>query len=272
MNCNCTKACPIPYCITELEVGKVEPGLTGLIVEIKDTITGRVKKLTDISPQADGLLILDVEDINSFFSPNFSFELKVLYSDESGCATVPITIGDETVTCVSFDFVSGESTKGVFVLEGQSVQYMIFTSQLLGGQVTFTPTFTDTLFVADWGDGTSSLLQSGMANTHTYGAAGTYTIKIRGDFSSFTQFINGNLGAGFLTATLPTESAIANLRLVSNSLSTASVNNVLVNLDNAGITNGIVNLSNQSPSAPPTNEGLVAKDNLVAKGWTVTTD
>lgn len=55
---------------------------------------------------------------------------------------------------------------------------------------------------------------------------------------------------------------------VNCSLSAASVDNILVSLDEAGYENGTVDITGGNNS-PPTVEGLAAKTNLEAKGWTV---
>jgi hypothetical protein len=54
-------------------------------------------------------------------------------------------------------------------------------------------------------------------------------------------------------------------------LSSTSVNNILVSLDTAGQSNGIVDL-NYGTSSPPIGIGVTAKNNLIAKGWTVNTN
>jgi len=54
-------------------------------------------------------------------------------------------------------------------------------------------------------------------------------------------------------------------------LTETAVNNILQSLDNSGVTNGIINLSGGT-SAVPTGAGLTARTNLIAKGWSVTTN
>jgi hypothetical protein len=54
-------------------------------------------------------------------------------------------------------------------------------------------------------------------------------------------------------------------------LSTASVNNILISLDTAGQSNGKVSLDDGSSYAP-TGSGIIAKDNLISKGWIVSTN
>lgn len=65
---------------------------------------------------------------------------------------------------------------------------------------------------------------------------------------------------------------VTNLRLGNNNLSTAQVNFILQALDANLQLNGTLEIENQTPPAAPDAAGLTAKTNLIAKGWTVTTD
>lgn len=62
------------------------------------------------------------------------------------------------------------------------------------------------------------------------------------------------------------------IQLKSNTLSTAEVNNILIALDATGLLNKFLYLELQTPAAPPSGAGATAKTNLIANGWTVTTD
>jgi hypothetical protein len=57
-----------------------------------------------------------------------------------------------------------------------------------------------------------------------------------------------------------------------NRLTSSQVNDILVLLDGYGLLAGTFDSSGQTPSAPPTGSGITAKNNLISKGWTVTTD
>lgn len=272
MNCNCAKSCSIPSCITSLEIGIIEPGLTDLIVQFTEITTGRIKMVTGVSPQADGLLIVDVEDINAFFSPNFSYELTVLFSDESACQSVPVNIGGEVVSCVEVSFTdSGVSTAGIIVLYNQVSQYLSLTGSF-SSDLFFTLTFGSGNFIVYWGDGQANVVTSNLLILHTYVSPGVYSARIRGDFSSLSGLSTGNAGTDLTSAVLPSVNAITNLVLRSNSLTSSVVDTLLVNMNNGGLTNGIVSLQNQSPSAPPGSLGNLAIADLAGKGWTVTTD
>ena len=54
-------------------------------------------------------------------------------------------------------------------------------------------------------------------------------------------------------------------------LTQQSVNDILVSIDTAGALTGTLHID-QGTSAPPTGVGLTAKNNLIAKGWTVVTN
>lgn len=67
-------------------------------------------------------------------------------------------------------------------------------------------------------------------------------------------------------------------RAPNNNLSTATVNQILIDLDNATVGKtlfggaGTIALQNQVPPAPPSGAGLTARTNLISRGFTVTTD
>jgi Leucine-rich repeat (LRR) protein len=71
---------------------------------------------------------------------------------------------------------------------------------------------------------------------------------------------------------IATNIALKYLYCDNNQLATVSVNSILVNLDNFGLVDGYLNTELQDPLAPPTGAGVPAKDNLIGKGWGVTTD
>jgi hypothetical protein len=76
------------------------------------------------------------------------------------------------------------------------------------------------------------------------------------------------------TVTVTTLPAMISMDLTAGTgaaLNVASVNSILVALDANGLTNGAVNMSGGT-SAAPTGAGLVAKANLIGKGWFVGTN
>ncbi len=65
---------------------------------------------------------------------------------------------------------------------------------------------------------------------------------------------------------------IITLNLFGSQLPVSDINNILINLDSFGLLNGFVRLDGQTPAAPPSGAGAVAKTSLQGKGWTVITD
>ncbi|MEK6616898.1 MAG: hypothetical protein AABZ32_12470, partial [Bacteroidota bacterium] len=62
-----------------------------------------------------------------------------------------------------------------------------------------------------------------------------------------------------------------NFNAWNNNLDEPSTNGILIWLDKNDELNGTVNLAGGT-NAPPTGAGITAKNNLIAKGWTVTTN
>ena len=93
------------------------------------------------------------------------------------------------------------------------------------------------------------------------------------DFSSGTNFFrawrNSNIlnvfPANAFDSTLATNYGGA---FQGTNLSSTSINNILISLDASGVTGGTFT---QTGGSAPTGLGLVAKANLISKGWTVTT-
>jgi hypothetical protein len=117
----------------------------------------------------------------------------------------------------------------------------------------------------DWGDG-STTETNGSVNSHTY-AAGDYTLKIDNTYTGALKITNASI---YFARYLPQQATLLNLG--GNKLNTATVNAILQFYDAANTENYTLNLGSQTPSAPPSGAGITAKDNLIAKGWTVNTD
>ena len=62
------------------------------------------------------------------------------------------------------------------------------------------------------------------------------------------------------------------IRVQNNKISTTNINQLLIDLDAKGWIDGDLYCLTQTPAAPPTGAGIIAKANLLAKGWIVTTD
>lgn len=57
-----------------------------------------------------------------------------------------------------------------------------------------------------------------------------------------------------------------------NSMTPSAINNILSMFVAHMQTNGLCYLNDQTPSAPPTGQGITDKATLISRGWTVTTD
>lgn len=62
------------------------------------------------------------------------------------------------------------------------------------------------------------------------------------------------------------------VNLNENNLSVTDINNILINLDSFGLSGGTCLLGAQSPLAPPSGAGIIAKNNLISKSWGMVTD
>jgi hypothetical protein len=73
---------------------------------------------------------------------------------------------------------------------------------------------------------------------------------------------------------LPANNNIYYIRLTFSKLTTSSVNYILANAiaNVAGKQPGFIFLNNQTPPAPPTGQGIIDKNKLIALGWKVETD
>ena len=80
--------------------------------------------------------------------------------------------------------------------------------------------------------------------------------------------LNGN--TDLTSVTIPV-SNLDSVYIYDTALTEAAVNDILQRLDNNGITGGNVELDGGT-SAAPTGAGITAKDNLIAKFWSVSTN
>ncbi|MBB6274730.1 hypothetical protein HDF26_005212 [Pedobacter cryoconitis] len=81
---------------------------------------------------------------------------------------------------------------------------------------------------------------------------------------------NGNLFVVKSVSSLP--KGLKELHLQGNKLTYVTVNNILIDLDKIEFTALTVTLNNQNQPAVPTGDGLIAKNNLIAKGFSIITD
>lgn len=96
-----------------------------------------------------------------------------------------------------------------------------------------------------------------------------------GDLPSLTSYTNLNkLWLYFNNFGVPSGWAVpqtlTSVILYNNSFIATEVNRALVAFDNAGASNGSLNLG--GTNAAPTGSGITAKNSLISKGWSVTTN
>lgn len=89
--------------------------------------------------------------------------------------------------------------------------------------------------------------------------------------TSLTSFNDSYSGITSFTAT-NYPSTIITFYAISDNLTTSDVNAILIGLDGAVSGAITVNLSGQGTPAPPSGAGITAKNSLIAKGGTITTD
>lgn len=97
-----TKAEPIFKCTSQIEVGFIEEGME-VYVYIQRKGSNYVYQVESESDE-DGLLLVDIEDIN-YMSPNYQYELWVtLRTSLSPTEKMPITLEADGDTYLSFIF------------------------------------------------------------------------------------------------------------------------------------------------------------------------
>jgi hypothetical protein len=163
----------------------------------------------------------------------------------------------------------------------------------------------DAHLTVDFGDGTVTNFDApgaspggGIYIYHTYAAEGLYDIQIFSDGDMYSFFHDTYYGPSLDAVTFNLYSSnrltsftlvddtlnnftpqwfgvpdtTYNISLQQNSLTIPTVNNLLIYLDSTGAYNGYLNTLPQTPVAPRQGAGVTAYNNLIAKGWSVSTD
>jgi hypothetical protein len=108
-----------------------------------------------------------------------------------------------------------------------------------------------------------------ISHTYTTGTGAGASIGISDDslfYSVHSNQSNCITDVGDLTAW------IIDLDLSGEKLNSTQVNSVLQTMFTFGYSFGTIDVSGQTPAAPPTGTGITAKNNLIYRGWKVTTD
>lgn len=94
-------------------------------------------------------------------------------------------------------------------------------------------------------------------------------LDISNNANLMTLACNNN---GLTMLNIAQNTALKYLAAYSNKFTSDVVNNILASLVSNAKTNGTLDINYQEISAPPTGQGLVDKQTLIDRGWTVTTD
>lgn len=185
--------------------------------------------------------------------------------------------GDEIITLVSESGSQGQSkvainaTGSVIVTNGATSQtYTEFPAEFtlsagtttIQGAVTALNCTTSTLTSID-----ISLCPT-LTSLDCKGNA-LSALDISNNANLVTLACNNN---GLTMLNIAQNTALKYLAAYSNKFTSDVVNNILASLVSNAKTNGTLDINYQETSAPPTGQGLVDKQTLIDRGWTVTTD
>lgn len=185
--------------------------------------------------------------------------------------------GDEIVTLVSESGSQGQSkvainaTGSVIVTNGSASQtYTEFPAEFtlsagtttIQGAVTTLNCMTSTLTSIDIS------LCSTLTSLDCKGNA-LLDLDISNNVNLVTLACNNN---GLTMLNIAQNTVLKSLAAYSNKFTSDVVNNILASLVSNAKTNGTLDINYQETSAPPTGQGLVDKQTLIDRGWTVTTD
>ena len=82
-----------------------------------------------------------------------------------------------------------------------------------------------------------------------------------GSYNSFTNIDISNTSTNF-----------SRIDCYYNKITSDSINSILARIVSIGTINGLAFIQNQTPTAPPTGQGITDKATLQSRGWTVITD
>lgn len=185
--------------------------------------------------------------------------------------------GDEIITLVSESGSQGQSkvainaTNSVIVTNGSASQtYTEFPAEftLSAG----TTTIQGTVTALDCTTSTLTSIDISLCPTLTLldckGNA-LSDLDISNNANLVTLACNNN---GLTILNIAQNTVLKSLAAYSNKFTSDVVNNVLASLVLNAKTNGTLDINYQETSAPPTGQGLIDKQTLIDRGWTVTTD
>lgn len=185
--------------------------------------------------------------------------------------------GDEIITLVSESGSQGQSkvainaTGSVIVTNGSASQtYTEFPAEftLSAGTTTIQGTVTTLNCTTSTLTSIDISLCPTLTSLDCKGNA-LSALDISNNANLVTLACNNN---GLTMLNIAQNTALKYLAAYSNKFTSDVVNNILAALVSNAKTDGTLDISYQETSAPPTGQGLIDKQTLIDRGWTVTTD
>lgn len=185
--------------------------------------------------------------------------------------------GDEIITLVSESGSQGQSkvainaTGSVIVTNGSASQtYTEFPAEftLSAGTTTIQGTVTTLNCTTSTLTSIDISLCPTLTSLDCKGNA-LSALDISNNANLVTLACNNN---GLTMLNIAQNTVLKSLAAYSNKFTSDVVNNILASLVSNAKTNGTLDINYQETSAPPTGQGLVDKQTLIDRGWTVTTD
>lgn len=185
--------------------------------------------------------------------------------------------GDEIITLVSESGSQGQSkvainaTGSVIVTNGSASQtYTEFPAEftLSAGTTTIQGTVTTLNCTTSTLTSIDISLCPTLTSLDCKGNA-LSALDISNNANLVTLACNNN---GLTMLNIAQNTALKYLAAYSNKFTSDVVNNILASLVSNAKTNGTLDINYQEISAPPTGQGLIDKQTLIDRGWTVTTD
>lgn len=269
-------------------------GLTNLVsVSLNGTSTGNVDMsnssiqsfgcFVDAAPTIDltgcnSLTVVQAEgNIGSFDASGTSVQqftggsTGTALFDLSGCTSLTSFTPSPLSGNTSYD-CSGCTSLGTVSFQGVSFVSANFSGCTALASIAFF--YAPTPFTLNLTNCTS--LASIQLADGSSGPTGITSLNISGctSLAAINSIGPGSDITSLITVTVTTLPAMISMDLTAGTgaaLNVASVNSILIALDANGLNNGAVNMSGGT-SAAPTGAGLVAKANLIGKGWFVGTN
>ena len=146
---------------------------------------------------------------------------------------------------------------------------------LTGSQYTGVSSFE---MYVNWGDGSNIQyypLNSTQLISHTFTSYGIFNVKAYVKDPTNINYVDNSVDNGNFQMLEVDYSRLINVTYINlngNNLSSTQLNKILSELVANGLSDGTLDISNQTTFARPTGQGLIDKDTLISRGWTVEID